>query len=619
MSAIFGIRGGEQHRFSDEAVRQILAVTHRYGPDGTRTVSRGCVLMGFQSFRTSAHLTTAEQPCVDDIGNVAVLDGRIDNREQLAGQTLTTSRDLSDAEVLLLAFEKWGEECFRHIVGEWACAIWSERLQTLYLARDHAGTRTLFFRQTGHELRWGTYLETFFVESQPPIVDDGYIASFISFNDTGELTPYKEIKAVPPSHYVVLSARGTSIRSHWSWIPSSRIVYRDIRAYDEQFLHLFEQAVRRRIIDSGHVIAELSGGVDSTSIVCMTDRVVNGVMPTLDRIGTISYFDDTEPAWNERPYFSLMEATRELQGVHLEMSGDQSFRPLILPDRIYPYPGVDESSFHNSIRFAEAVGSERYRVILSGIGGDELLGGVPTPFPELADYLARANVRQLLVRGTKWSVALRQPLIRILRGSCEFLWDAYRRVDRDIEATPPWMAPVLPTERFVPLQRSETQPFRMFLLPSTLGTARTWWQLARTLPNQLPNLVGCYEYRFPYLDRDLVEFAMRLPREQLVSPGRRRFLMRRALRGIVPAEILERRRKAVISRSPITSLRDGYRQIAALFADSFLCKIGLISDRDLVNELDKVLAGNITWLAHLHRTIFMEIWLRSVASYVAMP
>jgi asparagine synthase (glutamine-hydrolysing) len=351
----------------------------------------------------------------------------------------------------------------------------------------------------------------------------------------------------------------------------------------------------------------------------MADKALNTCISDAVRIATISYFDDTEPTWDERPYFSLMETARGREGIHLEISGEQSFRPLILPDRIYPYPGADETSLRNSIRFAEAIGIDRYRVILSGIGGDELLGGVPTPFPELSDYLARGNFWQLLMRGTQWSVALRQPLISTLQGSCSFLWNAYRQSDEGSGETPPWMTPRTLFRRFVPLQTLEAQPLRMFLLPSALSTARGWWRLVKTLPNQVPSLIGCYEYRFPYLDRDLVDFAIRLPREQLVTQGRRRLLMRRALKGIVPAEILERRRKAVISRSPITSLRDGYSQITALFRGSLLGRIGLLSDRDLINEVDKALHGNIVWLAHLHRTIFLELWLRSVSSHLAMP
>ena len=114
------------------------------------------------------------------------------------------------------------------------------------------------------------------------------------------------------------------------------------------------------------------------------------------------------------------------------------------------------------------------------------------------------------------------------------------------------------------------------------------------------------------LDKDLVEFLFSIPREQLVKPGRRRFMMRRALRGIVPDEILERRRKAFQLRAPLHSLQQAYGRLDRLWDDSRLADLGFVEVDVLRRELKRCADGEAEWFQPLFRAIAFELWLRAL-------
>jgi asparagine synthase (glutamine-hydrolysing) len=134
-----------------------------------------------------------------------------------------------------------------------------------------------------------------------------------------------------------------------------------------------------------------------------------------------------------------------------------------------------------------------------------------------------------------------------------------------------------------------------------------------TLPHKYPEYTSRFEYRYPYLDKDLVEFLLRIPREQLLEPARRRSLMRRSLVQIVPREILERRRKALLTRGPLHALRHNQQGLKDLLSNSLLAGKGLINREALTNTLESALkGGGNEWRLPLLRAIAFELWLRHI-------
>jgi asparagine synthase (glutamine-hydrolysing) len=392
-----------------------------------------------------------------------------------------------------------------------------------------------------------------------------------------------------------------------------KVIYRTDREYEEHFLALFRKAVERRSGSGASILAQLSGGMDSTAIVCMSDRIrlSQGARPE-NLIDTVSYYDDSEPNWNEKPFFTLVERTRGKCGIHIRASAlDRSFEPLL---NNYPLPGADRHTAQSEQRFEELIGPDKYRSILSGLGGDELLGGPPNALPALADDLVSLQLGRFFRQAFHWCIEMRMPLVQMIPRATLFAIGKYPRLPKATKRMPPWIGTALRAQYFA-LKAAENRPLTLGLCPTAVDNGVTWWNLLETLSHRFHALTKRYEYRYPFLDRDLVDFLLRIPANQLLRPGRRRFMMRNALRGIVPSEVLERRRKAYVSRGPSMLIPQNKQIIASLFKNSISADFGYIQWPQFNAALDQLAAGSIPeWVAPMIRTANLELWLRSAAA-----
>jgi asparagine synthase (glutamine-hydrolysing) len=611
MSIIFGLRKNDGSLVVEPELRHLALATQRFAPDGTFVTASGPVGMGFQPYHTHPRSTLESSPLRDAAGNVLAFDGRLDNHKELCESLEIRGRCPSDSEIVLASFHRWGEKCCSHLVGDWALALWSDEKRSLYLARDHAGTRTLYYEISSAGVLWSTFLETFLADRPSRGLDEGFMARYLVCEPLRDFTPYNNVQAVTPAHSIVIRADGSiTITPHWQWLAKGNIVYKTDEDYEEHFLSLFREAVRRRSEPVGPVVAQLSGGMDSTSIVCMADLIRLGQgAHSEDLIDTVSYYDDSEPNWNEKPYFTSVEEARGKHGVHIAASAlDRSFEP---PSPKYPLPGADSRTAPAENELEERLGNGKYRAILSGIGGDELLGGPPDPLPELADYLVSLRLECLLRHSFEWCIESRTPLGHMLAKAAKLTVHSYPRLPVAEKKIPPWISENLRI-RFAALREKEERPLTLGLLPSAIDKGMTWWNLLETLPHRFHALTARYEFRYPYLDRDLVDFLLRIPPNQLLRPGRRRFMMRRALRNIVPVNVLERRRKAYVSHGPLQLIPKNRGAIAQLFAAPLSANSGWILPQQFSVALDTMDAGSISeWLAPMIRAINLELWLRS--------
>jgi asparagine synthase (glutamine-hydrolysing) len=615
MSVIFGIRRPQGEIVNEEELLHLAANTERYAPDGTYIRAQGRIGMGFQPYHTTVRSRMEAQPVVDRRGNMLVFDGRLDNHEKLRRELgfIPANDNDADSELLLAAFLRWGKVCFSRFLGDWAIAFWSAKDQTLYLARDHAGTRTLYFQSNGANLLWSTYLEQFAAMGSAGAISEQYAACYLGSLSTGDLTPYPGVLAVPPAHYLVIHQDKVRIEPHWQWMAHDKIRYNTDEEYERHFFSLFQKAVERRSGPGAPILAELSGGMDSTTIVCMSDYIRRSENPGAELLDTLSYYDDAEPNANERPYFSITEARRGKLGIHIEASYvDRGLEPVDPARGVYLLPGADSTTVGRETDFLRQIGDKNYRVILSGLGGDELLGGVPTPSPELAGHLVAGKLKLLLSQAAAWCISNRTTIWEELFGSAKFAADLYRRPHADRKALPPWLTPRLRKLYFELGRRDIASGRCLGLPPSAIANGRCWWVILETLPHRVPEFLFRPEYRYPYLDRDLVDFLFRVPREQLVRPGRKRSLMRRAVKDIVPTEILENRRKLFYIKGPLTWLQVNKEQIEAMFADSCTAEYGFIEPKALCTALETTTRGvDPTWCRALMNTISFELWLNS--------
>ena len=158
MSTIFGFCQPEGRPAEEQQLRALAAFPSARAPDGTFLSTHGRVGMGFQPFHTQRRSHLEGKPIIDECGNMLTLDGRLDNHVELCELLRLRPNEVADSLLVLRAFACWKEGCFSKLVGDWALALWSHFDQTLYLARDHAGARTLYFMRTGGSIVWSTHI-----------------------------------------------------------------------------------------------------------------------------------------------------------------------------------------------------------------------------------------------------------------------------------------------------------------------------------------------------------------------------------------------------------------------------------------------------------------------------
>jgi asparagine synthase (glutamine-hydrolysing) len=602
MSILFGVQSFNAPSMDERSLLSLAQATDRFAMDGTFAAIVGNVAMGVQPYHTHERSKLENQPRIGQRGSVLCFDGRLDNHQGLCERLDLPGGAVADSSIVLAAFERWGETCFRYFVGDWALALWFADRGALYLARDHAGTRTLYYEIREGRVYWATYLETFFAYKFHRAIDQAYVARYLACLPAGELTPYEGVRAVPAAHSLRIEGDRVTPLAHWNWLAQGEIRYPKDSDYEENFFALFEQAVERRTGPGAPILAQLSGGIDSSSIICMSDYIRGQDGAEGDGLlDTVSYYDDSEPNWDERPYFEAVEKQRGKRGIHLQPS-----------PALYSLPGGDRSMYENDLRLAKLTREAGYRVILSGIGGDELLGGAPLPLPELADLIAGADLAKFCRRAFAWCLVDRTPFFQMTWNTLGFLVEqslAQRSVPRSL---PRWATENLKWS----LHRNaggQTCGFNWWFRPSRIANARMREALFDTMPHRRPSPFVRLEWRYPYLDRDLDDFLLRVPREQLVRPGRRRAMMRSALRRILPASIVERRRKAARSRSVLSTLRSRERKLESLFDDIPDTLAELVDPKILQQDVvADVRRGDARQMHAILRALFILLWCRQL-------
>ena len=612
MSNIFGLLKQPTSQVTEADMRHLASVTERYGTGATSVWVSGRLGMGFQPYASHERSTLESGPSVGPQGDMVAFDGRLDNFQELAMLLGLRSSNTSDSQIVLSAFERWGAECFSHLTGDWALVLWSRKDEVLYLARDHAGSRTLYFQREQGSLLWSTHLDTFRPSTTGHRLAEDYIARHLSSTPIQDLTPYENLYSVPPAHFLVLRNGEMTKHLYWSSLIEDEIRYKTDAAYEFHFLALFRQAVERRTGPGEPILAQLSGGMDSTAIVCMSDHIRRSADPDAAILDTVSFYDDSEASLDEKPYFSITEARREKVGTHIDTAFSQRmFAPQAAGYGDYLLPGADSFSLTQEQRFYGALWSRGFQSVLSGIGGDEVLGGVPTGFPELANYLVAGQMPRLLRRSIAWSLIDRSPLMATLYGTTQYAFRLYTYSMLDRQRIPPWISASLKAQ----LRESVTDKFpvrhRLGTEPHRLQNHLAWTSIMETLPHRFPKILARPEYRYPFLDKNLVTYLFSIPREQIVRPGRRRSLMRRALVNIMPREVLERRRKAFQLRAPLRTLQQAYPVLQTLFSDSAIADLGFVEVDRLRIALEATAQGDSTWWQALLRTISLELWLQS--------
>jgi asparagine synthase (glutamine-hydrolysing) len=622
MSVQFGMWSLDSSPTHRDALERASSELAPYGPDGEAIYSRANVTIMYRAFHTTKESRWESQPHVSASGRAFTWDGRLDNRTNLLAELgAVRSSDTADVSIVAASYERWGTGCFEKLLGDWALSVWDPNERSLTLAKDPIGTRHLYYAVDKYQVIWSTILDPLVrLQTRAIELDREYIAGWLSFFPAAHLTPYLGIHSVPPSSFAIVREGKVSVNVYWDFDPRKRIRYPRDAEYEEHFRAVFRESVERRLRSDSPVLAELSGGMDSSSIVCVADASVACGRAETPRLDTLSYYNDSEPNWNERPYFARVEEKRGRSGCHIDTSSQPIFRLDFESERLLPTPNSSGRSLAPiDQEFRDSMRSQGNRVVLSGIGGDEVLGGVPTPTPELEDLLRRARLKTLARKLKVWAIDKRRPWLHLLFEAARGFFPAGLVGVPKHRRPPSWLDPGFRKRHAAALAGYEPRLKLFGPLPSFQENLATLDGLRRQLECSALPREPHYEKRYPYLDRSLLEFLYAIPRDQLVRPGQRRSLMRRALVGIVPKEILNRKRKAFMARAPLEAISAEWPRVVEISEHMLMSSLGIIRSSEFREALATARNGQEVPIVSLLRVISIEIWLRNLVNRGVVP
>lgn len=605
-----------------EYVARVNVLLAPYGPDGSEQYSGQGAAIVYRAFHTTKESHREKQPYVTGSGAVITWDGRLDNRQELIkkiGEDLTSSA--TDVEIVSAAYRHAGYSAgfLRSLIGDWALSIFDPLDRSLILARDPIGTRPLFYCIDRSRITWCTLLEPLVLsEGKTFGLCEEYIAGWFSHFPAPHLTPYRGIDAVPPATYISVQSRQCNARRYWDFCAERKVRYRTDGEYEEHFRELFSTAVERRLRSDRPVLAELSGGMDSSSLVCMADRVIEGNRSAFPRLDTVSWYADGEPDLDERPYFSIVEEKRGRIGFHIDLSlldseGCSEFEFAVERFSVTPIP----TNLHAELfrEYEKCIKAGGHRVVLSGIGGNEVTGGgIPSPIPELQDLLREADFTSFNRQLAAWSAKMRMARLSLL-------WNLVRETSAgllgikqsDIEHGAWFHSAFVRRNR----RAFAAYPNRLKLggsLPSVQGRVNQLEFCRRFVSFCDLKLHLSREVRFPFLDRELLEFMCAIPHEQVVRVGRRRSLMKRALADVVPDAILNRKRKIVSQPGSVFATPEWFNPGEAE-ADMLSETLGFVNSTRFRQALQQAQHRNGGPPYLLVKTIALESWLRHLINW----
>jgi asparagine synthase (glutamine-hydrolysing) len=549
----------------------VAALAHR-GPDGSRRWSEGSIGLGHQMLWTTQESLREKLPLQNQAGDlILTADARIDNRAELAAALgLRCLQEITDSELILGAYEKWGERCPEKLLGDFAFAVWDRRKQIIFCARDHMGVKPFYYYKSDYAFLFASEMKALFVVPDVPrklnkLMVANYLAA--TFEDTSA-TFYEDLLRLPPAHSLTVSREKMALRCYWSLEPGRELKLPSDAAYAEGLREIFAEAVRCRLRSAFPVGSQLSGGLDSSSVACMARRILlqNGS----SRLHTFSAVFDEFPECDERSY---IDAVLSGGGFESHCVPSDHFDPFGNIERIFwhmdePFWAPSMFMFLSLYKAAQNAGA---RVMLSGDDGDNAIGyGV-------------GNIA-LLARTGRWMAAGRevsglaaqfersrwQVLKAYVIGPC--LPESvvrFRRFLRECWGDPPveFINPIF-ARRF---RRGRNR--RTSQLTSTAARRGLRDQWTNLTDGTIP--YGCemwdkaaapfsIELRYPFLDRRLLEFCLAVPASQKLYQGRIRMIMRRSMDGILPEAIRWRGGKTSVRPNFDRALRTFGREVVEI-------------------------------------------------------
>jgi asparagine synthase (glutamine-hydrolysing) len=560
--------------------------------------------------RSNVHVVRLQNPESRTTGcDLRMWDGRLDNRVDLGlrFEHLLRGERQDDAFLARAAYDQEGVPGLCHLIGDWSLVIRDPRTGEVVLASDFAGIRPLYYVHDSECVICSVSLRSLVEHTAIDALDERYMAGFLTEEAAPNFTPYKGIRSVPPGHAVCVSRTSTRISQFWSLAGTDSCRYRDERLYDEHLRTLFRDAVAARLDTAAPVVAELSGGFDSSSVVSMASRLIRRGEVASPRLTTVSY---VHRGSLDLPFIRSVEAFCQIKSVHLSTHDTPLFCET---DEADATPQIGSPLLRAAASVARASGA---RTFMTGQAGDQLLGNWIDDSLQVARSIRRGRPDLALVEALAWSKVTGMPVVSIL--------------SRVVAAMLSTFVPAFVENRIAGgkthADTSLSAAFAKRTGANDPGVAvSNEWKHAP--PERRPHLrtltlirelrilqplepMRDLEYTHPFMHRPLVEFLMRIPSDVLCKPGQPRLLMRRALAHLWPPALRARRSKSLFGGPYLDAFRPFATRLLADERPWLVVDRGWVDRASLRRRLERLSFGVECNASQLRQILLLEHWLR---------
>ncbi len=373
MSGIFGIFNRNGKPVDKEIVSTMLDTISSWDPDDRGTWIDGSVALGHTMLWNTPESKLEHLPSSKDHLSIT-MDARLDNREELA-EKLSMNRPLlqiTDSDFILAAYRKWGEDCPKYLLGDFAFVIWDEKEQRLFCARDHIGIKPFFYYLTDECFVFGNDMRSFLAH---PHIDKSLNENNIAYYLKGEdclhnLTFYEHIHKLLPGTSIVVNHSTVSKCCYWLPEHSPRIRFSSDEAYAARLRELLKQSVQARLRSAYPVTSHLSGGLDSSGIAVIASRLLRKDNRKLLAFNWVAKPDSNDdPEYYEWGYSKRLADLEEIEHHYVDLNAE-GLSDIFLNLDITQGDTVD---LWYEFFVREQAANANSRVILSGWGGDEIV------------------------------------------------------------------------------------------------------------------------------------------------------------------------------------------------------------------------------------------------------
>jgi asparagine synthase (glutamine-hydrolysing) len=606
MCGIYGIVAPNVERSFLERATNTLA--HR-GPDSAGFFLDSHAGLGHRRL-SIIDLAGSDQPIFnEDRTKCIIFNGEIYNFSELRARLLSLGHSFvtnGDTETILHAYEEWGENCVEHLRGMFAFAIWDAKERVLFLSRDRFGIKPLFYGEYQGGFCFASEMKALLVDPRfPREMDDQALAAYFTLSYIpGEMTIYRGIRKLLPGYSLTLRNGRPAIRKYWD------LVSRPERGKPEEYFIKGAMEILRESVDM-HLVSEvplgafLSGGIDSSLIVALMSEFSNTPVNTI----CMGFGGNVGGYLDERGYARLMAERYHTH--HREYEVQPSAEGLIETIvRAFDEPFADDSAIPSY--YVCKIARENVTVALSGLGGDEVFAGYERYLGfSLGNWFRRfpSFFRKGIIR----------PFVESLpeRADGHYTVNHMKRFVRSSDLPPGerylgFIARVKPGIRenfFADDGQFETlASFSRQLLLGYFNSNNVsgdvdsldramYCDVKAYLPEDIlavtdrMSMQHALEVRVPFLDHKFFEFCATIPPEMKMKWFRKKYLMKRAVRGLIPSEVINHRKQGFVG--PMTSwLKNELKPyVYDTLSESNLRKHGLLNQRTVQRILEEHFSG----------------------------